>query len=275
MLVEIDTSVALKGLAAIQRAWFIKILVITITILAIAIFLVQIIARRMKGVVLTASGASADVASCSAQLAVSSQEMAATVTGLSREAAQAAELMGGVTAKADDTSGVLGTANVEVTFAGSRAGLLVELSDGICHSLNSINEITNRINLLALNANIEAARAGEAGLGFAVIANEVRQLAVDSKSSTDEINAIVQDIRANADSTVMSMDAVAKQMKRGLVQIESAASDARRVAELIERQSSGTNQISATTQQMAEAARNLAMLSADLDRVAVDIARHF
>ena len=60
--------------------------------------------------------------------------------------------------------------------------------------LVTLNSITSQTNLLSLNASIEAARAGEFGRGFTVVANEIRKLAVDSRSFTNQINEILSDI---------------------------------------------------------------------------------
>jgi methyl-accepting chemotaxis protein len=75
--------------------------------------------------------------------------------------------------------------------------------------INAISEkianITEQTNLLSLNASIESARAGEAGRGFAVVADEIRKLAEESKSSTEEIKAIIASIQMKSDTAVKAI----------------------------------------------------------------------
>jgi methyl-accepting chemotaxis protein len=73
-------------------------------------------------------------------------------------------------------------------------GRLKEQSQQISRITQTITEISNQTNILSLNAAIEAARAGASGKGFAVIADEVRQLSVQTKQSTVHISAIVGDL---------------------------------------------------------------------------------
>ena len=74
--------------------------------------------------------------------------------------------------------------------------------------VNLISDISSQTNLLSLNASIEAARAGEQGRGFAIVADEVRQLAEQSRQSADQIEGIVRKLIENSNNSVNAMNVV-------------------------------------------------------------------
>ncbi len=137
-------------------------------------------------------------------------------------------------ARSASTTALRGGEAVEQTVAGilriretvaettRKVKRLAESSQEISKIVGLISQIASRTNLLALNASIEAARAGEAGRGFAIVADEVRQLADRAAKASKEIEQIVLQIQSETGSVMTAMEEGTQQVIEGTRLAEQA-----------------------------------------------------
>lgn len=134
--------------------------------------------------------------------------------------------------------------------------------------VDMIKEIAGQINLLSLNAAIEAARAGEHGKGFAVVAGEVRKLAEQTSSFSDQIFTTIHSIQEDTIKLVDAMNVVTKEVDAGTLSVHEAGKTfgfiknmTIRVSEKFHAVSAVTEQLTAMVQEVSSSADHIAEIT--------------
>ena len=205
------------------------------------------------------------------QAATATNQMAATVQEVAKNAESAAN--SAMQARNEATQGK-GTVDESITTihnlsatveqAAAVIGKLEQDSVEIGGVLDVIRNIAEQTNLLALNAAIEAARAGEQGRGFAVVADEVRTLASRTQQSTQEIQEMIERLQTASKEAVKAMDETNSQARKG-------TDFAIKTGEVLESITSAINQISDMNTQIASAAEEQSVVAEEINRNVVGI----
>lgn len=142
---------------------------------------------------------------------------------------------------------------------------LGESTQEISRVVALINQVSMQTNLLAINAGIEAARAGEEGQGFAVVAEEVGELAARSASATKEIEQVVENIQRETSELVESMEVGVSQVVEGTRVVENAKHSLNQILQV-------SRQIDSLVQSISEATASQVQTSQEVSQLMKDIA---
>ncbi|HEF4757928.1 TPA: methyl-accepting chemotaxis protein [Pseudomonas putida] len=205
------------------------------------------------------------------QVATAVQEMTATAQDVARNATQAAQAASHADLAASqgkqivhDTSNSIGALAVEIGRAVGVVQTLAKDSENINAILIAIRGIAEQTNLLALNAAIEAARAGEQGRGFAVVADEVRNLAQKTQGATEEIQTMIQQLQQGTRDVV-------RVMEDSQSRTDESVQHAAKAAEALETITQAVSVINDMNTQIASAAEEQSAVADDINRNVINI----
>ncbi|MCY7263276.1 methyl-accepting chemotaxis protein [Pseudomonas protegens] len=205
------------------------------------------------------------------QVATAVHEMTATAQDVARNATQAAQAASHADQAASqgmqivrDTSCSIGALAEEIGRAVGVVQTLAKDSENINAILIAIRGIAEQTNLLALNAAIEAARAGEQGRGFAVVADEVRNLAQKTQQATEEIQSMIQQLQQGTREVVRVMEDSQHKTDQS---VEHAA----KAAQALETITQAVSVINDMNTQIASAAEEQSAVAEDINRNVINI----
>jgi methyl-accepting chemotaxis protein WspA len=220
-----------------------------------------------------------EIAATTAQIGATSKEISATSKEL-------VKTMNEVNQVSEETANLAGSGQASISRMESTMRQIMEASGSITGKLAVLNEKTTNINsvvttitkvadqtnLLSLNAAIEAEKAGEYGLGFAVVAMEIRRLADQTAVATYDIEKMVKEMQSAVAAGVMGMDKFSEEVRRGVEEIRQVSTHLAQIIHQVQTltprfqtvnegmhaQATGAQQISETLTQLSEAAQQTA-----------------
>lgn len=199
------------------------------------------------------------VASASEELSASSAEIAKQITNVAQKSSRASH---------------------EALNTSEQVSELNNLADSIGEVIGAIKDIAEQTNLLALNATIEAARAGEAGKGFAVVADEVKKLAMETAQKTEQIDDRVGRIQSAIRSSVEAVQRIiadVQQIDEATTTVASAIEEkyaaTAEIGRNVSEASTGTQQVAQTIISVQRNAEETGMAAGTVSTAAGELAR--
>ena len=176
-------------------------------------------AREQEATVTEQAAATNQIMATATQISATSRELASTMH-------EVAEVADKTTISANDGQEALGSMektmmqmNNATASITSKLAVLSEKASNINTVVTTITKVADQTNLLSLNAAIEAEKAGEYGLGFAVVATEIRRLADQTAVATWDIEQMVKEMQSAVSAGVMGMDKFSEEVTRGVEEV--------------------------------------------------------
>ena len=229
-------------------------------------------AREQQSTANQIAATTIEIGATSKEISATSKELDQTMNEVSQVAEQTAQLA---------NSGQTGIGRMEGTMrqimeaSGAITAKLAVLSEktaNINSVVTTITKVADQTNLLSLNAAIEAEKAGEYGLGFAVVAMEIRRLADQTAVATYDIEKMVKEMQSAVSAGVMGMDKFSEEVRRGVDEIRQVSTQLAQIIHQVQTltprfqtvnegmhaQATGAQQISETLTHLSEAAQQTA-----------------
>jgi methyl-accepting chemotaxis protein len=195
------------------------------------------------------------------QVARSAQEMAVT-------SQKASEISQTGSAAVRQTVSSIERIREQVTASSHKIRELGDKGQEIGAIVETINQIAEQTNLLALNAAIEAARAGEHGRGFAVVADEVRKLAERAASATKEIAGLIGEVRRGVEESVRAMEACTQEVTEGVQRSQQAGQALEQILQSVQSVAQEVDEVNSYASEMEASVQEVVSSISSLRQVA-------
>ena len=227
-------------------------------------------AKTQESAVNEFGASTTEIAAAVKEITATSQELSKTMNNVTESASETATLADAGREGLEGMESAMSTLSEANSSISSKLAVISERAKNINRVVTTISKVADQTNLLSLNAAIEAEKAGEYGLGFSVVAREVRRLADQTAVATLDIDQMVKEMQSSVSAGVMEMDKFTEHMRQGSETVHNISTQLgsiiEHVQELTEQfetvrqgmntQASGAQQINNAMGQLTDAAQS-------------------
>ncbi len=226
-------------------------------------------AKQQQSTANEIAATTAEIGATSRKISATSRELVKTMNEVNEVAAETARAAGSGQASITSMEAIMRQIMEASGSITAKLAVLNEKTSNINSVVTTITKVADQTNLLSLNAAIEAEKAGEYGLGFAVVAMEIRRLADQTAVATYDIEKMVKEMQSAVSAGVMGMDKFSEEVRHGVEEIRQVGAQQARIIHQVQEltprfqtvnegmrsQATGAQQISETLMQLSEAAQ--------------------
>jgi methyl-accepting chemotaxis protein WspA len=238
-------------------------------------------ARELEATVAEQASSISEVSATSREISATSQEFASTMGKVARMAGVAAQLSNSSMAGLSDINATMRRLLEGTARSSAKLEMVSRKMEGITQVITTITKIANQINLLSLNAAIEAEKAGEQGVGFSVVAREIRRLADQTSVAALDIESMIVETQGAVKDGVEAVDAYTRETHASTERIGEISADLMKaiehtrelvpqfetINEGMQMQLEGASHISEAMEQLNQASRQTKESLAEFRRV--------
>jgi methyl-accepting chemotaxis protein WspA len=237
--------------------------------------------RQLEGTMTEQVASTNQVTTTAKQIAATSEELVNTMEELSGMSQMTSQTATGQQQDLVRMGATMQQLAGATDLIANKLGTISEKANNITAIVGTITRVADQTNLLSLNAAIEAEKAGEFGLGFAVVAKEIRRLADQTAIATVDIEQMIKEMQSSVSTGVMEMDKFSREVRQGVAEVGNITAQVGQVIEQVqeltprfdavnqgmEMQFQGAQQISEAMMQLSNASTQTADSLQEINRV--------
>jgi methyl-accepting chemotaxis protein len=220
-------------------------------------------AREQEAGAQSLGASTSQIAAAVQEITSTSTELSRTMQGVDRAASETGRLAQEGRISLDGMGSTMGALDSGTQSIAGKLATISDKASTINSVVTTISKVADQTNLLSVNAAIEAEKAGEHGVGFLVVAREIRRLADQTAAATLDIEETVRQMQSAVSAGVMEMDRFNEQVRRGVAEVAKVAAQ---LAEIIGQVDAGTSQFSQVTAGMHAQSQGATQIAAAMQQ---------